>query len=379
MCQAAWTIEPSRVGQAAFFVPDGAYRPATLYRRRHHVASATFGGQGERGTRLEPEAKNALAPDALHGRRADDPAMNTNSTYVVETEGLTKRFGARVAVNGVDLRIPAGSAFGYLGPNGAGKTTLIRMLLGLTSVSSGEVSILGHSMPSGRAEALARVGAIVEEPRFHRYLTGRQNMEIVAAAREPEAHRRIDGALARVGLGKRADEKVSAYSLGMRQRLGVARALLGDPELLILDEPMNGLDPAGMEEFRFMIRGLVEEGRTVVLSSHLLDEVEKTCDAIAIVDQGRVVVQGSIDELTGDAPTVLVATADDLRAQALLAGYGAEPTDGGLRVRIGDDATAASINRRLVESGLDVHRLEPERVTLERRFLDITSRLEAAA
>jgi ABC-type multidrug transport system ATPase subunit len=136
-------------------------------------------------------------------------------------------------------------------------------------------------MPSGRAEALARVGAIVEEPRFHRYLTGRENMKIVAAAREPEAHARIDGALARVVLTKRADERVGAYSLGMRQRLGVARALLGDPELLILDEPMNGLDPAGMEEFRFMIRGLVEVGRTVVLSSHLLDEVEKTCDAIA--------------------------------------------------------------------------------------------------
>ena len=165
----------------------------------------------------------------------------------------------------------------------------------------------------------------------------------------------------------------------MRQRLGVARALLGNPELLILDEPMNGLDPAGMEEFRFMIRGLVQEGRTVVLSSHLLDEVEKTCDAIAIVDQGRIVVQGSIDELTGEASTVLVATGDDLRAQALLAGYGAEPTDGGLRIRIDGDTTAAQINRRLVEAGLDVHRLEPERVTLERRFLDITSRLENAA
>jgi ABC-2 type transport system ATP-binding protein len=305
--------------------------------------------------------------------------MNTQHAYVVETEGLTKRFGARVAVNGVDLRIPAGSAFGYLGPNGAGKTTLIRMLLGLMSISSGEARILGHSMPAGRAEALARVGAIVEEPRFHRYLTGRQNMEIVAAAREPEAHKRIEGALARVGLGKRADEKVSAYSLGMRQRLGVARALLGDPDLLILDEPMNGLDPAGMEEFRLMIRGLVDEGRTVVLSSHLLDEVEKTCDAIAIVDQGRVIVQGSIDELTGDASTVLVASNDDLRAQALLAGYGAEPAEGGLRVRIDDDSTSAAINRRLVEAGLDVHRLEPERVSLERRFLEITSRLEVAA
>jgi ABC-2 type transport system ATP-binding protein len=305
--------------------------------------------------------------------------MNTTHAYVVETNGLTKRFGDRVAVNGVDLRIPAGSAFGYLGPNGAGKTTLIRMLLGLTSVSSGEVSILGHSMPSGRAHALARVGAIVEEPRFHHYMTGRENLRIAAAAREPEAHTRIEGALARVGLTKRSDERVKAYSLGMRQRLGVARALLGDPELLILDEPMNGLDPAGIEEFRFMMRGLVEEGRTVVLSSHLLDEIEKTCDAIAIVDQGKVVVQGSIDELTGHASTILVATGDDGRAHVLLAGYGAERVDGGLRVRSKDGSTAASINRRLVEAGLDVYRLEPERVSLERRFLDITSRLEAAA
>jgi ABC-2 type transport system ATP-binding protein len=304
--------------------------------------------------------------------------MNTHA-YVVETNDLTKRFGDRVAVNGVDLRIPAGSAFGYLGPNGAGKTTLIRMLLGLTSVSSGDVRILGHSMPAGRAAALARVGAIVEEPRFHHYLTGRENLRIAAAAREPEAHGRIEGALARVGLTKRADERVKAYSLGMRQRLGVARALLGDPELLILDEPMNGLDPAGIEEFRFMMRRLVEEGRTVVLSSHLLDEVEKTCDAIAIVDQGKVVVQGSIDELTGGASTILVATGDDARAHGLLSGYGAERVEGGLRVRSEDDSTAAAINRRLVEAGLDVYRLEPERVSLERRFLDITSRLEAAA
>jgi ABC-2 type transport system ATP-binding protein len=305
--------------------------------------------------------------------------MNTTHPYVVETKNLTKRFGDRVAVNGVDLRIPAGSAFGYLGPNGAGKTTLIRMLLGLTSVSSGEVTVLGQPMPSGRAQALARVGAIVEEPRFHHYLTGRENLRIAAAAREPEAHTRIDPALARVGLTKRADERVKAYSLGMRQRLGVARALLGDPELLILDEPMNGLDPAGIEEFRLMMRTLVDEGRTVVLSSHLLDEVEKTCDAIAIVDQGKVVVQGSIDELTGDASSVLVATSDDGRAHALLAGYDAERIDGGLRVRSKDESTAASINRRLVEAGLDVHRLEPERVSLERRFLEITSRLEAAA
>ncbi len=313
------------------------------------------------------------------GRTVRRMNATESNPYVVEVEGLTKRFGARVAVDRVDLRIPRGSAFGYLGPNGAGKTTLIRMLLGLTPPTAGSMRLLGLPMPEQRAAALARVGAIVEEPRFHRYLTGRDNLGIVAAAREPEAHRRIDGALARVGLAKRADERVSAYSLGMRQRLGVARCLLADPELLILDEPMNGLDPAGMEEFRLMIRSLVDEGRTVVLSSHLLDEVEKTCDAIAIVDQGRVVVQGPIDELTGEASTVLVATSDDLRAQALLAGEVVEPVEGGLRVQIADERSVAAINRRLVEAGVDVHRLEPERASLERRFLEITSRLEAAA
>jgi ABC-2 type transport system ATP-binding protein len=314
------------------------------------------------------------------GARTVEPMDRTHSdSYVVEVDGLTKRFGARVAVDRVALRIPRGSAFGYLGPNGAGKTTLIRMLLGLTPPTAGSMRLLGLPMPEGRAAALARVGAIVEEPRFHGYLTGRENLSIVAAAREPEAHGRIDGALARVGLVKRADERVRTYSLGMRQRLGVARCLLADPELLILDEPMNGLDPAGMEDFRRMIRGLVDEGRTVVLSSHLLDEVEKTCDAIAIVDRGRVVVQGPIGELTGAASTVLVATSDDLRAQALLAGADVEPVEGGLRVRIADEGAIAALNRRLVEAGVDVHRLEPERVSLERRFLEITSRLEAAA
>ena len=305
--------------------------------------------------------------------------MNIDTQYVVETDGLTKRFGDRLAVDGVDLRIPRGSAFGYLGPNGAGKTTLIRVLLGLTSATSGSTRLLGRPMPMEREEALARVGAIVEEPRFHPFLTGRENLRIVAAARGRAAHARIAGALDRVGLAQRADDRVSSYSLGMRQRLGVARCLLADPELLILDEPMNGLDPAGMEEMRFMIRQLVDEGRTVVLSSHLLDEIEKTCDAVAIVDQGRVVVQGSIDDLTGASDTVLISTGDDLRAQALLPRHGVEAVDGGLRVRLDDGATPASLNRRLVEAGIDVNRLEPERISLERRFLEITSRLENAA
>src|ERR671911_1785967 len=307
---------------------------------------------------------------------------------VVETSGLTKRFGDRVAVKDVDLRVPRGSAFGYLGPNGAGKTTLIRMLLGLTKATSGEMRLLGRPVPAERAAALARVGAIVEEPRFHHHLTGRENLSVIAAAREREAHDRIDGALARVGLSGRADDRVKRYSLGMRQRLGVARSLLADPELLILDEPTNGLDPAGIHEFRAMIRGFVAEGRTVLLSSHLLDEVEKICDEVAIVDHGRVVMQGSIAELAaGGEQTILIATSDEERAVALLAEHravaSATAAAEGIRVRLRTDveaeAAADDIGRRLVLAGLAIRRFEPARASLEQRFLEITSRLEEAA
>jgi len=307
---------------------------------------------------------------------------------VVETSGLTKRFGSRVAVQDVDLRVPAGSAFGYLGPNGAGKTTLIRMLLGLTNATSGEMRLLGRPVPAERKEALARVGAIVEEPRFHGHLTGRENLSVIAAAREPEAHARIDGALARVGLAERADDRVKRYSLGMRQRLGVARSLLADPELLILDEPTNGLDPAGIQEFRHMIRGFVAEGRTVLLSSHLLDEVEKICDEVAIVDRGRVVVQGSIAELAADGKqTILVATSDNEEARRILGEHQAieslSPENGHFRITLHPDveavAAAGDISRRLVLGGAAIQRFEPSRVSLEQRFLEITTRLEEAA
>jgi ABC-2 type transport system ATP-binding protein len=325
------------------------------------------------------------------GNMSTDARTNgreSSGAFVVETSGLTKRFGDRVAVDDVDLRIPRGSAFGYLGPNGAGKTTLIRMLLGLTDATAGTMRLLGRPVPADRAAALARVGAIVEEPRFHRHLSGRENLAVIAAAREREAHGRIEGALARVGLSKRADERVKHYSLGMRQRLGVARSLLADPELLILDEPTNGLDPAGIHEFRAMIGGLVAEGRTVLLSSHLLDEVEKICDAVAIVDQGRVVMQGSIAELAADGEqTILIATSDEERAIALLADHravsSAAPAPEGIRVRFRTDveaeAAADDISRRLVLAGLAIRRFEPARASLEQRFLEITSRLEEAA
>jgi ABC-2 type transport system ATP-binding protein len=311
--------------------------------------------------------------------------MNT-AGFVVETSGLTKRFGERVAVANVDLRVPRGSAFGYLGPNGAGKTTLIRMLLGLTQATAGTMRLLGRPVPDERAAALARVGAIVEEPRFHGHLTGRENLTVIAAAREPEAHDRIAGALARVGLSHRADERVKRYSLGMRQRLGVARSLLADPELLILDEPTNGLDPAGIHEFRDMIRGFVAEGRTVLLSSHLLDEVEKICDEVAIVDRGQVVVQGSIADLAaGGKQTILIATSDQERAFRLLSEHraveSAAAESAGIRVTLLAAAGTAGddISRRLVLDGLAIRRFEPARVSLEQRFLEITSRLEEAA
>jgi ABC-2 type transport system ATP-binding protein len=313
------------------------------------------------------------------------PASAGDSDWAVETHGLTKRFGENIAVNDVELLVPRGCAFGYLGPNGAGKTTLIRVLLGLTHADAGTMSLLGHAVPRHRDRALARVGAIVDEPRFHRHLTGRQNLQILAAAREPAAKGRIDPALERVGILHRAGDKVSNYSMGMRQRLGVAACLLGDPQLLILDEPMNGLDPAGMLDMRDMILSLVAEGRTVVLSSHLLDEVERTCDAVAIVDHGKVIRQGPISQLlAGSSFEVQVACSEPDRAGGLL-----QATPFGTHLQVGQDGLAislpehterdaiAEINRLLVEGGISVYRLQHIQASLESWFLEVTSRLGA--
>src|SRR3954449_6557071 len=259
--------------------------------------------------------------------------MVPETEYVVETNGLTKRFGTRTVVSGVDLQVRRGVAFGYLGPNGAGKTTLIRMLLGLTKANGGTMRLRGLPVPERRTEALARVGAIVDEPRFHGHLTALENLGIVAAARGSETFARIPPALERVGLAHRAQDRVRSYSMGMRQPLGIARCLLAAPELLILDEPMNGLDPAGILEFRGLIRSLVAEGTTVMLSSHLLDEVEKTCDYVAILDQGTVVAQGPIEELRGDGtPQVLIEVEDAQAARPLL-----ESVEGVREVAVDED------------------------------------------
>jgi ABC-2 type transport system ATP-binding protein len=300
------------------------------------------------------------------------------TALVIETSGLVKRFGERAAVAGVDLSVPEACAFGFLGLNGAGKTTLIRMLLGLTAATAGEMRLLGLPVPAERSSALGRVGAIVEEPRFHGHLSGRENLRANAAARGGEAAARIAPALARVGLAERADDRVKTYSMGMRQRLGIARCLLADPALLILDEPMNGLDPAGILEFRGLIRSFVDEGRTVFLSSHLLDEVERTCDMVAIVDQGRIVRQGRIAEVAGgDAHALAIGCDDPPAAERILA----ERRDvasvgdrgGALHVVLAPGADAADVNRALVLAGIAVRSLEPARSSLEERFLELTS------
>ncbi len=309
--------------------------------------------------------------------------MATTNDFVIETEGLRKSFAGQVAVDGVDLRVPRGTAFGYLGPNGAGKTTLIRMLLGLTQPSGGTMRVLDQPMPKERSRALARVGAIVEEPGFHRHLSGRENLWAAAAAREPAAHLRIDDVLERVGLTDRADDRVATYSQGMRQRLGIARCLLSDPELLILDEPTNGLDPGGIQEFRALVRAWIAEGRTLVLSSHLLDEVEKICDHVAIVDRGRIVAQGTLAELSaGDDGAITIGCDNPSKALSSIDGSDSlrevEEIAGGLRVLLRPDASlekvAAELNKKLVKAGIAVHRLEPSHVSLEHRFLEITRR-----
>ncbi len=308
-----------------------------------------------------------------------------SSSPVISISRLTKRFGDRVAVNSVDLEVSAGTAFGLLGPNGAGKTTLIRMLVGLANPSEGEIKVLGHRIPDEKLQALSMVGAIVEEPRFYPFLTGRENLEIVASLRSRSAMSNIPDALERVGLSARSEDKVGGYSLGMRQRLGIARCLLVDPMLMILDEPMNGLDPPGILEIRELIRSLCEEGKTVLLSSHLLDEVEKTCDQVAILSKGSILASGSLESmLAGSGGSVTIRTASHELAMSILkkSQLVSKIEDLGRSLKISPmssgqdvdyDRFVGSVVRQLVEQGVDVFEIFQERVSLESRFFDVTS------
>jgi ABC-2 type transport system ATP-binding protein len=304
---------------------------------------------------------------------------------LIHAEGLTKRFGDRTAIDGVDLDVPAGVCFGFLGPNGAGKTTLIRLMLGLARPNAGRVLIEGVDVAKDARTALRNVGAIVEEPRFHPHLTGVENLQVHAALIDPASVARIPAALERVGLEGRGDDKVKGYSMGMRQRLGVARAMLGEPQLLVLDEPTNGLDAEGMAEFRDRIRTLVEqEGRTVFLSSHLLDEMQKLCDVVAIVERGRVVRQTTVDALLGEAGLALIVDCDDpIRARELLAHPDIVITGlGEGQLKLGGLSTreqAIAVTERLVKNGVGVAEIRRDVQSLEQRYLDITREAGAEA
>jgi ABC-type multidrug transport system ATPase subunit len=291
---------------------------------------------------------------------------------LVETRDLTKRYGSRiVAVDRVSLTVRRGEVYGFLGPNGAGKTTTMRMLLGLIRPTSGVASVLGRS--PGHPESLAHVGALVESPAFYPYLSGRDNRRVIARyAGVPKE--RIEETLDLVDLTDRARDKFATYSLGMKQRLGVAAALLKDPELLILDEPTNGLDPAGMADMRDLIRRLGSGERTVLLSSHLLGEVEQICDRVGVIFRGRLIADSTVEELRGKGALLVGAKPLDRarkRVEQLLGAERVEVLDGALRLDA-DLATAGRINRELVNANVEVTELRRTERTLEEVFLEMT-------
>jgi ABC-type multidrug transport system ATPase subunit len=278
--------------------------------------------------------------------------------YAIETKELTKRFGDHAAVNSIDLSVPRGSVFGFLGPNGSGKTTTIRMLLGLIEASDGEVKVLGQKMPQNLNSVLPRVGALVEGPAFYPYLSGEANLMRIDSADQFASSKtrkeRVAKAIERVGLTHAAKKKVHAYSLGMKQRLGIANALLQPRDLLILDEPTNGLDPQGTREVRNLVRSLASEGTTIFVSSHLLAEIEQLCDHVAVMSAGKIVAQGKIESLRKQGQTrVLVRTPDLAEAKKVMIKLGLEPVK----------TTGKTTGTQLI-SPLTIKGLAPETIVL---------------
>jgi ABC-2 type transport system ATP-binding protein len=310
----------------------------------------------------------------------------------IETTGLTKRFGDHAAVDGVDLAVPRGAVYGFLGPNGSGKTTTIRMLLGLASATAGEIRVLGRDMPRHVSDVLPRVGALVEGPAFYPFLSGAANLHRLDTAnlQAPGGTRRarVAAALESVGLTHAARKKVHAYSLGMKQRLGLANALLSPRELLVLDEPTNGLDPQGTREVRHLIRSLAERGSTVFVSSHLLAEIEQICTHVAVMSTGRLVAQGTLDELRRSGQSQLrLRTADLVDARRVLTALGLSPDPPKSAFHSGDTAytddliTAVLPDRgvppeaivaALVHGNVRVRGFAVETSSLEDRFVALT-------
>jgi ABC-2 type transport system ATP-binding protein len=300
----------------------------------------------------------------------------------VEVRGLVKRYGEIVAVDDVDLTVERGDVYGYLGPNGAGKTTSLRMMLGLIKPTAGSVRLFGRDPQAGIA-ALEGVAGFVEAPRFYPYLTGRRNLELLAALDGGDATERIPGALATVELSERAKDKVGGYSHGMRQRLGIAASLLRNPKLLLLDEPATGLDPAGMRDMRKLIHRLSGEGMTVLLSSHLLAEVEELCNRVAIVRTGRIVYEGHIADLKRTAASAYrLRTTDDARALEVCRaqpGIADPHREGGEIHFTADEAAVPELSVALVEAGATIRVLAPQTVTLEDLFFSLTEGDDEAA
>jgi ABC-2 type transport system ATP-binding protein len=314
-------------------------------------------------------------------RRAirDAESSPTTSAAAISTRGLTKRFGSQAAVDSLDLDVPVGTVFGFLGPNGSGKTTTIRMLLGLIGATEGSIEVLGLPMPESAALTLPRVGALVEGPAFHPYLSGRDNLLRLDAADRTVtasgAQSRVAEALDRVGLAAAARKRYRAYSTGMRQRLGLAAALLKPPELLILDEPTNGLDPQGTREVRSIIRDVGAGGTTVFLSSHLLPEVEQVCSHVGVMSHGRLAFSGSLGELRAASATrIRIDTSEPAAAAEVLclAGTG-EPVTGEHSV-VADLAATASedLTEALVKAGVPVRQIVVEKPDLEEMFVGLT-------
>ena len=294
----------------------------------------------------------------------------------VATSGLVKRYGDLVAVDGVDLTVERGDVFGYLGPNGAGKTTLLRMLLGLIRPTAGQARLFGRDPLADGAKALQGVAGFVEGPRFYPYLSGRRNLELLADYDGDGARSRIDEVLEVVELRDRAKDRVGGYSHGMRQRLGIASALLRRPQLLLLDEPTTGLDPAGMRDMRELVRRLAGEGITILLSSHLLNEVEELCNRVAIIRKGRIAYEGGLGELLATATTgYRLRVSEPERARTvLLAQHGIDTvavTDGELGFTA-DEETVARVTITLGQARIGIKALVPQTASLEELFLGLT-------
>ena len=294
---------------------------------------------------------------------------------IITTSGLTKRFGSTTVVDGLDLRVPEGVVYGFLGPNGSGKSTTMKMLLSLLVPTTGEIEIFGRPMNRGtRRELLAHIGSLIEAPSVYGHLTGAENMRIVQRLLGL-TDAQVTNALATVRLEQHRDKLVRNYSLGMKQRLGIAMALARSPRLLILDEPTNGLDPAGIEEVRELLVSLAVDGVTVMVSSHLLAEMEKMAQVLGIIDHGRLVFQGTRAELFERAlPDLVIDTPDTDLAARVLAEHSPQRVDGGLRlVDLSTDATAAGV-AALVGAGVAVHEVRREQQSLEDVFIEITGR-----